>query len=55
MVALCATCSNQMITCLGGGLAQWLGCRISDQVIRVSSPAGAPFFLALSKSHLPPA
>ena len=35
---------------IGGGVAQWLGRRISDQV---RSPAGAHFVVALSKSHLP--
>ena len=39
----------------GGGLAQWLGRRISDQGVPGSSLGQAPFVVALSKSHLPPA
>ena len=39
----------------GGGLMQWLGRRISDQGVPGSSPGRAPFVVALSKSHLPPA
>ena len=38
----------------GGGLAQWLGRRISDQGVPGSSPGRASFVVALSKSHLPP-
>ena len=34
-------------------MAQWLGCRISDQGSLVRTPAGAHFVVALSKSHLP--
>ena len=37
----------------GGGVAQWLGRRISDQGSLVRTPAGAHFVVALSKSHLP--
>ena len=38
-----------------GGLAQWLGCRISDQVVLGSSPDRCTVDVALSKSQLPPA
>ena len=38
-----------------GGLAQWLGPRITDQGVPGSSPGRAPFVVALIKSHLPPA
>ena len=34
-------------------MAQWLGCRISDQGVPGLNPAGAHFVVALSKSHLP--
>ena len=34
-------------------MAQWLGCRISDQGVPGSNPAGAHFVVDLSKSHLP--
>ena len=46
---------NIQKTCWGGGVAQWLGCRISDQGVPGSNPgpAGAHFVVALSKSHLP--
>ena len=37
----------------GGGVAQWLGHRISDQGAPGSNPADAHFVVALSKSHLP--
>ena len=37
---------------LGGGVAQWLGRRISDRGSLVRTPAGAHFVVAL-KSHLP--
>ena len=48
-------CFAQMVSTGGGGLAQWLGRRISDQGVPGSSPGLAPFVVALSKSHLPPA
>ena len=38
---------------IGGGLAQWLRRRISDQGVPGSSTGLAPFVVALSKSHLP--
>ena len=38
---------------IGGGVAQWLGRRISDQGVPGLNPAGAHFVVALSKSHLP--
>ena len=37
----------------GDVLAQWLGNWILDQDVPGSSPARAPFVVALSKSHLP--
>ena len=39
----------------GGGVAQWLGCRISDQGVPGSNPGRCTFVVALSKSHLRPA
>ena len=44
---------NIQKTCWGGGVAQWLGRRISDQGVPGSNPgpAGAHFVVALSKSH----
>ena len=38
----------------GGGLAQCLGRRISDQGVPGSNPGRAPFIVALSTSHLLP-
>ena len=35
----------------GGGLAQWLGRRISEQRVPGSSLGRAPFVVALNKSH----
>ena len=38
-----------------GGVAQWIGRRISDHGVPGSLLAGAHFVVALSKSHLPSA
>ena len=37
----------------GGGLAQWLASRTTDQGSLVRDLDGSPFVVALSKSHLP--
>ena len=44
---------SSMFENIGGGLAQWLGRRISGQGVPGSSPGLAQFVVALSKSHLP--
>ena len=38
-----------------GGVAQWLGRRISDQGVPGSNPDRCAFVVALGKSHIPPA